>query len=182
MREKIVLLLAAAVLGALLAGCGMKPDVSKAPGPVPAPETQAPAPEPSRKPDGQEGKNAPPELDSIAAQYVGAWRDAEDGASGGQCRMQIGCADGVYSIDINWSGGTGENTHWQYTGTYDEIWEGIDYIGTRYEESVLEDGAAEQTVGLEEATGLIYLDEDGAVLWEDTFEHRGDGMRFLRED
>ena len=33
---------------------------------------------------------------------------------------------------------------------------------------------------LEEETGLLYLDEDGALLWEDTYEHMGDELRFLR--
>ena len=33
---------------------------------------------------------------------------------------------------------------------------------------------------LEEETGLLYLDEGGALLWEDTYEHMGDDLRFLR--
>lgn len=102
--------------------------------------------------------------------------------SDGQCWMQITWADSVYSIEINRDGGEGKNARWLYTGTYDEIWEGIDYIGSRYEEITQEDGTTGQSAVLEEATGLIYLDEDGALLWEDTFEHQGDGLRFLRED
>lgn len=175
MKKRTTMTLLTAALWALLAGCGMKTEPPAPSAPAPEPEIQMPAvPEPAPEPE------APPELDGVAAQYVGAWRDAEDGASGGQCRMQIACADGVYTIDINWSGGTGENTHWQYTGTYDETWEGIDYIGTRYKETTQADGTVEQTAELEEATGLLYL-EDGVLLWEDTFEHTGDGMKFQKE-
>lgn len=182
MKKRTMMILLTAALWALLAGCGIKAEAPAPSAPAPEPEIQTPAvPEPSPEPEAPSEDPAPPELDGVAAQYVGTWRDAEDGASGGQCRMQIACADGVYTIDINWSGGTGENTHWQYTGTYDDIWKGIDYIGTRYEEVIQEDGTVEQSIGLEEATGLIYLDEDGTMLWEDTFEHRGDGMKFQKE-
>ena len=182
MKKKTTMILLTAALWALLAGCGIKTEPPAPSAPAPEPEIQTPAvPEPSPEPEAPPEDPSPPELDGVAAQYVGTWRDAEDGASGGQCRMQIACADGVYTIDINWSGGTGENTHWQYTGTYDDIWKGIDYIGTRYEEVIQEDGTVEQSIGLEEATGLIYLDEDGTMLWEDTFEHRGDSMKFQKE-
>ncbi len=95
--------------------------------------------------------------------------------------MEIACEDGEnYSIDIWWGSSAAETSHWQYTGTYDETWEGIDYIGTRYRETTQADGTVEQTAELEEATGLLYL-EDGVLLWEDTFEHTGDGMKFQRE-
>ena len=90
--------------------------------------------------------------------------------------MTIACEDGVhYTIGITWA-----EDRWAYTGTYDEDWEGIDYIGTRYRETTQADGTVEQTAELEEATGLLYL-EDGVLLWEDTFEHTGDGMKFQRE-
>lgn len=182
MKKRTTMILLTAALWVLLAGCGMKTEPPAPSAPAPEPEIQTPAvPEPSPEPEAPPEDPAPPEPDGVAAQYVGAWRDAEDGASGGQCRMQIACADGVYTIDINWGGGTGENTHWQYTGTYDDIWKGIDYIGTRYEETTQEDGTIAQSIGLEEATGLIYLSEDGTMLWEDTFEHRGDGMKFQKE-
>ena len=65
-------------------------------------------------------------------------------------------------------------------GTYDEAWEGIDYIGTHYREDTA-DGERRTSTVLEEETGLLYLDGDGALLWEDTFEHMGDGLRFTRE-
>lgn len=177
MRKKMTLFLLAALWA--LAGCGMKPDVSPPPEPAPALETHMPVPEPAQEPPDGEAAQSKPE--GVAAQYVGAWRDAEDGASGGQCRMEIAFVEERYAIDIYWDGGAGENTHWQFTGVYDEIWEGIDYIGTRYEETTLEDGTVERNAVLEDATGLVYLDEDGAALWEDTFEHKGDGLRFLRE-
>ena len=181
MKKRTTMILLTAALWALLAGCGMKTGASAPSVPAPEPEIQTPAgPEPAPEPEPLPEEPAPPELDGVAAQYVGSWRDAEDGASGGQCWMQIACTDAIYTIDIHWSGGTKENTHWHYTGTYDETWEGIDYIGTRYRETTQADGTVERTAELEEATGLLYL-EDGVLLWEDTFEHTGDGMKFQRE-
>ena len=211
MKTKILSCLLAAVLCALLAGCGTK---GKEPAPAPAPdpvqpvqdavqpETPATTPEPEPAPDPapaptpepdpapQDTQPAEPVLPAsdaeegsggIAESYVGAWRDDARGTSGGRCFMEISCEDGVnYSIDIWWGSSAAETTHWQYTGTYDEIWEGIDYIGTRYRETTQADGTVEKVAELEEATGLLYL-EDGALLWEDTFEHTGEGMKFQKE-
>lgn len=183
MRKKTISRLLAAALCITFAGCGAKGGTPAPSAPAPEPEIQTPAvPEPSPEPEAPPEDPAPPELDGIAAQYVGAWRDAKDGTSGGRCFLEIACEDGEnYEIDIWWGNSAAETTHWQYTGTYDEIWEGIDYIGTRYTETTQADGTVEQTAGLEEATGLLYL-EDGVLLWEDTFEHKGDGMKFQREE
>ena len=204
MKTKIMSCLLAAVLCALLAGCGAKETPAPAPAPDPAlpvqdvtqPETPTAAPEPATTPEldaapePEETQDVQPEEpvlpeaagnDDISASYVGTWRDAPRGTSGGRCFMEIACEDGVnYSIDIWWGSSAAATTHWQYTGTYDEIWEGIDYIGTRYMETTQADGTVEKSAELEEATGLIYL-EDGALLWEDTFEHTGDGMKFQKE-
>ena len=181
-------LLAAAALCAMLAGCGTRTEANAPTDPDPAPQaepevqtpehpqsppSQGEEPALSQDPDGEE--------DSIAASYTGTWRDDARGTSGGRCYMEIACEDGVnYSIDIWWGGSAARTTHWQYTGTYDETWEGIDYIGTRCTEVTQTDGTVEKTTELEEATGLLYL-EDGVLLWEDTFEHTGEGMRFSRE-
>lgn len=154
------------------------PDPAPPADPEPAPEPQAPPsqgeePVLAQEPGGEEA--------SVAAEYTGTWRDAPRGTSGGRCFMEIACEDGVnYDIDIWWGSSAAETTHWQYTGTYDESWKGIDYIGTRYREVTQADGSVEKAAELEEATGLLYL-EDGVLLWEDTFEHTGEGMRFSRE-
>ncbi len=209
MKTKIMSCLLAAVLGALLAGCGKKEPPAPAPASDPAPQSEpaAPAqsepqpeapepattpepdttPEPSAAPEPEEAPGIQPEepvlpeTDDISAGYVGTWRDDPRGTSGGRCFMEIACEDGVnYSIDVWWGSSAAETTHWQYTGVYDEIWEGIDYIGTRYRETTQADGTVEKVAELEEATGLLYL-EDGALLWEDTFEHTGEGMKFRKE-
>ena len=181
MKKKTLVLLLAAALWVLLAGCGIKAEAPASPAPSPEPEMQAPAvPEPAPEPEALPEDPAPPEPDGIADSYVGAWRDDARGTSGGRCFMEIACEDGEnYSIDIWWGSSAAETSHWQYTGIYDETREGIDYIGTRYRETTQADGTVERTAELEEATGLLYL-EDGVLLWEDTFEHRGDGMKFQR--
>ena len=175
MKKRTSVLLLAAALWALLAGCGIKAEAPASPAPVAEPEIQAPAvPEPAPEPEAPPEEPAPTEPDGIADSYVGAWRDDSRGTSGGRCFMEIACEDGEnYSIDIWWGSSAAETSHWQYTGTYDETWEGIDYIGTRY---------VQEEAALEEATGLVYLDGNGTLLWEDTFEHRGDGLKFQREN
>lgn len=163
MKRRIII---ASVLCLLLAGCGGKEAAEAEPEGLSLPaeaSVLAVPPEPETPP-------APAKAEArFSDQYTGVWRDGEDGASGGQCAMTIACEDGAhYTIDITWA-----EDRWEYTGTYDEIWEDIDYIGTRY---------AREEAALEEATGLVYLDEDGTLLWEDTFEHRGDGLKFQREN
>lgn len=209
MKTKLLICLLAAALCALPAGCGTKAE-TPAPDPTPRNEPAAPAqsepqpespepattpepdaaPEPDATPEPEETQEVQPEepglpesdgSNDISASYVGFWRDDARGTSGGRCFMEIACEDGVnYNIDIWWGSSAAETTHWQYTGTYDEIWEGIDYIGTRYRETTQADGTVEKVAELEEATGLLYL-EDGALLWEDTFEHTGEGMKFQKE-
>lgn len=201
MKKRTMGRLLAAALCVLLAGCGTGDEKNAPAEPEPAPQTEpevqpqeAPAaqPEPETQPpevqtppsQGEEpvpAQESAGEADGVAASYVGTWRDDARGTSGGRCFMEIACGDGVhYDIDIWWGSSAAETTHWQYTGTYDEIWKGIDYIGTRYREVTQADGSVEKTAELEEATGLLYL-EDGALLWEDTFEHTGEGMKFNKE-
>lgn len=107
-----------AVLCVLLAGCSVtqspSADLSAGP-PASAAQTETPA-NPVKA-------DAPPEEEpapqGIADVYVGEWQDAEDGPSGGQCRLSIDCgANGIYGIDIRW-----DDSRWRFTGTYDEIWE-----------------------------------------------------------
>lgn len=200
MKKRTTMILLTAALWALLAGCGMK---TEPPAPAPQGETAGYAqdgaqtePEDAAEPDPAPGSEkeaqglqpAEPalpdpegEAGSVADSYMGTWRDDAQGTSGGRCYMEIACEDGKnYNIDIWWGNSAAETTHWQYTGTYDETWEGIDYIGTRYTETTQADGTVDKVVELEEATGLLYL-QDGVLLWEDTFEHTGDGMKFQKE-
>ena len=85
-----------------------------------------------------------------------------------------------YTIQILWNRGGGVCDRWEFTGSYDELWQGIDYFGSHYTDCTAEDGTVTVSTVLEEETGLLYLDEDGALLWEDTYEHMGDELRFLR--
>ena len=126
--------------------------------------------------------------EETADSYTGRWRDGAGEA--GQCGMTISKdGEGVYSIEIRWDREDGSAELWQFTGTYDEApgtmipWASFstsDYIGTHYREDTA-DGERRTSTVLEEETGLLYLDGDGALLWEDTFEHMGDGLRFTRE-
>ncbi len=87
-----------AVLCVLLAGCSVtqspSADLSAGP-PASAAQTETPA-NPVKA-------DAPPEEEpapqGIADVYVGEWQDAEDGPSGGQCRLSIDCgANGIYGM------------------------------------------------------------------------------------
>jgi len=98
--------------------------------------------------------------------------------------MEISCADGGgYAIEISLSRSSTENTVWQLTGTYDEDWDGIAYTGAKYEETAADSGAVQRTPVPErgEISGLISLEDDGALQWTDDFDHTGDGLRFERE-
>ena len=167
MEKKAGKRLFAAALCLLLAGCGT--------------QAAAPRPEEETKPAAEPSGAAEPEPAEAEDGYTGRWRDQAEGASQGQCAMAVTKDSGdVYGIAIRWEREDGSADCWQFTGTYDEIWEGIDYIGARYREET-SGGEVQTSAVLAEETGLLYLDTDGALLWEDTFEHMGDGMRFERE-
>ena len=128
---------------------------------------------------------APPAQDEVPVEegeaevddYAGVWVDEE----GGGCQVEItGALDTGYTIQILWDRGGGVCDRWEFTGSYDELWQGIDYLGSHYADCTAEDGTVTVSTVLEEETGLLYLDEDGALLWEDTYEHMGDELRFLR--
>ena len=164
----------AAVLCLLLAGCGSRPAEEMR---QPAAQSEGPAEPAAATATTAAMEEAEPE--ETADSYTGRWRDGAGEA--GQCGMTISKdGEGVYSIEIRWDREDGSAELWQFTGTYDETWEGIDYIGTHYREDAA-DGERRTSTVLEEETGLLYLDGDGALLWEDTFEHMGDGLRFTRE-
>ena len=67
MKKRTSVLLLAAALWALLAGCGIKADAPASPAPVPEPEIQEPAvPEPAPEPEAPPEEPAPTEQDGIA--------------------------------------------------------------------------------------------------------------------
>ena len=123
-----------------------------------------------------------PEAENAATldQYAGTWRDS----GGSPCYMEISCEDGGgYAIEINWSQSSTENTVWQLTGTYDEDWKGIAYIGAKYEDITSDSGSVQRTPvpEREEITGLICFEVDGALHWIDDFDHTGDDLSFEKE-
>ena len=116
---------------------------------------------------------------AVSSPYAGTWQDPE--APG--CLIEIGCADGVnYEINITWGSGAQEgDAIWEAAGVYDDIWEGVYYLGTRHDVHVSGDGTPERTLVHEEATGLLYFEDDGALVWLDDFDHMGDGLRFSKK-
>lgn len=160
----------------LLTGCGSP---SAAPGAV---QEDNPLLSPAQQ-AGKTGPAVPLSQDEALAEeaetddYAGVWTDEE----GGGCRVGItGALDTGYTIQILWDRGGGVCDRWEFTGCYDELWQGIDYLGSHYTDYTAEEGAITVSTVLEEEAGLLYLDEDGALLWEDTYEHMGDELRFLR--
>lgn len=112
--------------------------------------------------------------------FAGKWRASDSS----QCYIDIKCGDdGSYAIEAIRSGDSQETAVWVLTGTYDEIWEGIDYIGAKYEEVTDENGNVERVPvpEREEVTGLIFFKRDGVLNWEEIFDHAGDGLDFVKE-
>ena len=103
-------------------------------------------------------------LEDHSSEYVGRWGDSRSQ----RCMMDIECTDGVtYSIDINWSSGAAENTHWIFTGTYDSNHNGIAYYGSCVDEGI------QNNTRYTDGEGLIYLGNDGMLYWDDYKESVG---------
>lgn len=160
----------------LLTGCGSpsaSPGAAQEDDPLLSPAQQVGKTEPAAPLSQDEALAEEAETDD----YAGVWVDEE----GGGCQVEItGTLDTGYTIQILWNRGGGVCDRWEFTGSYDELWQGIDYFGSHYTDCTAEDGTVTVSTVLEEETGLLYLDEDGALLWEDTYEHMGDELRFLR--
>lgn len=128
------------------------------------------------QPEAPAGPEAPPEAEASGDPFIGTWQDPDTP----QCRMEVtgGCGDG-YAIEIVWSREPGESEVWQLTGTYDDIWEGVAYVGAKY----TEDASAARTPvpDREEITGFLSFADDGALSWIDDFDHAGDGLAFAAE-
>ncbi|MCI9586390.1 MAG: hypothetical protein HFF60_00355 [Oscillospiraceae bacterium] len=160
----------------LLTGCGSpsaSPGAAQEDDPLLSPAQQVGKTEPAAPLSQDEALAEEAETDD----YAGVWVDEE----GGGCQVEItGTLDTGYTIQILWNRGGGVCDRWEFTGSYDELWQGIDYFGSHYTDCTAEDGTVTVSAVLEEETGLLYLDKDGALLWEDTYEHMGDEFRFLR--
>lgn len=114
-------------------------------------------------------------VDNQSASYNGQWWDMKSQ----RCYMEISSSDGTwYSIDINWSSGAADNTHWSFSGYYDSSRGGIVYAdGRRTEEHYTNSGELQETVTYSDGTGFIYL-SGNTLYWEDEKEHAGDNCYF----
>ncbi|MDE7242457.1 MAG: hypothetical protein K2O18_00535 [Oscillospiraceae bacterium] len=117
---------------------------------------------------------------AFSGQFTGIWR-APDAP---QYTVDISSGNGTgYTIEITCSVSSQENTVWQLTGLYDDIWEGIAYIGTKYKD-ITSEGVTVERVSVperEEITGLLYLEEYGVLHWLDEFDHTGDNLYFVKD-
>ena len=119
------------------------------------------------------------ELDSVPEddRFSGRWQAVETP----QYYMDIASGGGdSYTIEIIWAGASQGNVVWQVTGSYDETWEGVAYVGAKYEDVVKEDGTIDRipVPEREEVTGMVYLEDDGTLYWIDDFDHAGDDLSF----
>ena len=115
------------------------------------------------------------EKTSISEKFVGEWFDKNSE----RCNMIIKCKDGVnYSIDINWSQSESENYHWIFVGKYDTKEEGILYTGRKILEACSADGELQETVVYEDGEGILYLERNGDLHWEDYKEDSGKKCSF----
>ena len=110
-----------------------------------------------------------------AGGYVGSWGDR----CSQRCYMDIESYDGIsYNIDINWSSSAQENTHWSFSGTYDEGEGGIHYYGSKIEEYYPDNGEMQETYAYSDGEGLIWIGDDGLLYWNDYTENAGSDCEF----
>lgn len=186
-KQKLLTRLTALALCALLVGCAGGPE-SPPSSPAPAQlessrqsEDPIHAEEPTQagEPAQAEGpaQAEEPAPDDALTPFLGVWQDPD----APQCRIDVRRGeDGGCLIDITWTSGA-DTSLWHLTGAYDEIWEGVSYLGTRQDEHPGENGGVESTLVHEEATGLLYFEDSGALIWLDDFDHMGENLSFVRE-
>ena len=160
----------------VLAGCAGDPEENRETEPPPQIDARQEAPLSEALPP-----EAPPsEGGAFSDQFTGSWLAGDMP----QYSINISSKDGAdYAIEILRSDSPADRTIWQLTGTYDEIWEGIAYVGSKYEEVPIGDGTDGRTPvpDREEITGLLYIEDNGTLYWLDDFDHEGDSLYFVKE-
>ncbi len=137
----------------------------------------------------QQSADAPQESESTvqesteAAQkkdeYVGEWFDTVSQ----RCHAEISSEDGIhYSIDINWASSAWDNTHWSFSGTYDESEGKIHYSGSRIEEYYPDEGDVQETYAYTDGEGYLWIGDDGMLYWDDLTEQQGEGLVFEKAE
>lgn len=117
------------------------------------------------------------QIEDHTADFVGEWWDTYSQ----RCHMTIDSSDGVYyNIDINWSSGAEDNTHWSFVATYDSNSNGLIYTGCMYNEHYSNGGGMQETCVYSDGEGLIFMGDDGMLHWEDYVENAGANCVFER--
>lgn len=112
-------------------------------------------------------------------EYVGEWFDTVSQ----RCYAEISSEDGIhYSIDINWASGASDNTHWSFSGTYDESEGKIHYSGSRIEEYYPDEGDVQETYAYTDGEGYLWIGDDGMLYWDDLTERQGEGLVFEKAE
>ncbi|MDD6036551.1 MAG: hypothetical protein PUC30_10235 [Lachnospiraceae bacterium] len=108
--------------------------------------------------------------------YLGTWKDVY----GGHARMTITSDDGeLFQIEINWSENPEKNTHWFFTGKWDEELGGISYRGGKSEQYFLDNGEIEEEIIYSDGAGLLWFDEDNLMHWANDVELQGNDCAFI---
>lgn len=114
----------------------------------------------------------------IHNEFAGTWWDIHSQ----RCNMNIELSGDVYYIDINWSSSANENTHWSFTGSYDNTKGGILYSGSKTDTYYTEQGYKHENIVYSDGKGLIRIDNSGALYWDDYKEQAGKNCCFEKED
>lgn len=109
-----------------------------------------------------------------SAEYVGVWVDEYSQ----RCFMDISCSDGIYYIQINWSGGASDTEQWDLVGEYDSGSNGIVYFGSRKEVHYSDGGDFQETYMYTDGSGRLFIGNDGILYWDDYKENVGANCRF----
>ncbi len=112
-------------------------------------------------------------------EYIGEWFDTVSQ----RCHAEISSEDGIhYTIDINWASSAWENTHWSFSGTYDESEGKIHYSGSRIEEYYPDEGDVQETYAYTDGEGYLWIGDDGMLYWDDLKEQQGEGLVFEKAE
>lgn len=120
------------------------------------------------------GEDGHLKLEPSAEMLQGTWWDT----TSQRCYMDIQYKDDKYYIDINWSSGASENTHWSFVGEYSYEFDAIYCEGNCVEETYTEDGGYQENYVYTNGTSIIYLDTDSKLYWHDYVQNQGEGCVF----